>query len=168
MKGKFRVVGIILGILACIVGFASYLGFDAKQSVLTKDGAAYNVQAEIEKSYETEGSKLNMVKYELLGDGGLVQEVHDMTHQKVYAKQKWGSSEITADKVQKLYEVVMENEFETKEMLLEILEPWTSGDFSNAVRAHNEIWSYQGGTIGKASRLLTPEEELAYIEKHFR
>ena len=122
----------------------------------------------LKKSFQTEGSKLKMMKYELLGKGGLIQEVHDMTHQKVYAKQKWGSSEITADKVQKLYEIVTENEFETKEMLLEILEPWTSGDFSNAVRAHNTIWSYQKGTIGKATRLLTPEEELAYIEKHFR
>lgn len=109
-----------------------------------------------------------MVKYDYMGKGGLIQEVHDMTHQKVYAKQKWGSSEITADKVQKLYEVVIDNQFETKEMLLEILEPWTRGDFSNAVRAHNKIWSYQNGTIGKATRLLTPEEELAYIEKHFR
>lgn len=53
-------------------------------------------------------------------------------------------------------------------MLLDILEPWTTRDFSNAVSAHNRIWAYQKGNIGKATRLLTPQEELEYIEDEFR
>nr|WP_263324727.1 DUF6241 domain-containing protein [Neobacillus sp. Marseille-Q6967] len=94
-----------------------------------------------------------------------------MSHQKVFAHQKWGSSEITREKVVKLFEVIQGTTFEqesTKKMLLSVLEPWTTGDFSNAVAGHNSIWNQQGGTVGEAIRLLTPKEELIYIEENFR
>lgn len=171
---KLKVAGPIIGILACIVGVYFYLSEDSgsKMNVKKNDPvAAKEAQTKIDKSFETPVSSKVMEEYGMMSEGELIQEVHNMTHQKVEADKKWGSSEITADKVQRLFDVVKNKNFNndsTKQMLLEILEPWTAKDFTNAVNAHNRIWSYQKGNIGKATRLLTPQEELEYIEKEFR
>lgn len=127
-------------------------------------------QKEIKKDFESSTPKGKMPDYETMSENALIQEVHGMTHQKVKAEQKWGSSLITKDKVLKLYSVVKSRDFKdqnAKEMLLGILEPWTRGDFSNAVSAHNKIWEYEDGTIGKATRLLTASEEKEYIKHTF-
>lgn len=171
---KLKVWGPLVGILAIIVGFYFYLSEDngMKINVMKNDPVtAKEAQTKIDKSFETPVSSKVMEEYETMSEGKLIQEVHNMTHQKVEADKKWGSSEITADKVQKLYDVIRNNNFKngsTKQMLLEILEPWLEKDFSNAVSAHNRIWSSQNGNIGKATRLLTPQEELDYIEDKFR
>jgi Family of unknown function (DUF6241) len=171
---KIKVWGLIVGILACIVGVYFYLSQDSGLKLNLKKNdpvAAKEAQTTIDKSFETPISSKVTEKYETMSDGELIQEVHNMTHQKVEADKKWGSSEITAEKIQTLYDVIKNRDFKngsTKDMLLEILEPWLRKDFSNAVSAHNSIWSYQNGNIGKATRLLTPQEELEYIEKEFR
>jgi hypothetical protein len=174
MKKRFGLARIVIGVFACIVGIYFYFSNGEGLKIGSKESSSGSVkkdpETEIKKSYQAEASPIVLLKYDNMGEKRLIQEVHNMTHQKVHAKQKWGSSEVTADKVEKLYEVVMGNSFkkaEAKEMLLEILEPWKRGDFSNAVVAHNQIWSYQKGTIGRATRLLTTEEELKYIEKEF-
>jgi hypothetical protein len=171
---KFGVSGTIIGILACIVGVYFYLSNDGELKLNLKKNdpvATKEAQTKIDKSFDTPVSSTVMDKYETMTEGELIQEVHNMTHQKVEADKKWGSSEITADKVQKLYDVIKNKDFKNssnKTMLLDILEPWTKKDFTNAVSAHNRIWSYQKGNIGKATRILTPQEELEYIENEFR
>ncbi|WHY00039.1 DUF6241 domain-containing protein [Neobacillus sp. DY30] len=171
---KVKVWGPIVGILACIVGVYFFLSEDSNLKITGKKNdpvAAKEAQTKIDKSFETPVSTKVMEQYEAMNEGELIQEVHNMTHQKVEADKKWGSSEITADKVQILYDVIKNKNFKnssTKQMLIDILEPWIGKDFTNAVSAHNRIWSYQKGNIGKATRLLTPQEELDYIEKEFR
>ena len=171
---KLKVIGPIIGILACIVGVYFYLSEDSGQKLNLKKNdpvAAREAQTNIDKSFEAPMSSEISEKYENMRNVELVQEVHNMSHQKVKSEKKWGSSEITAEKVQKLFNVIKNRDFEdinTKSMLLNILEPWIKKDFSNAVTAHNNIWSYQKGNIGKATRLLTPQEELEYIEEEFR
>lgn len=171
---KFKVIGPIIGILVCIVGVYFYLSEDSGQTLHLKKNdpaAAREAQTKIDKSFEAPVSSKITEKYETMRNKELIQEVHDMSHQKVKADKKWGSSEITAEKVQTLFNVIKNRDFEdnnAKQMLLYILEPWIEKDFSNAVSAHNRIWSYQKGNIGKATRLLTPEEELEYIEDEFR
>ena len=171
---KFRLAGSVIGILACIVGVYFYLSEDGGLKVsLKKNDPVSTKEAEtkIEKSFEAPVSSKVMEEYETMSEAEIIQEVHNMSHQKVKADKKWGSSEITADKVQKLYDVIKNKDFKkgsNKQMLLDILEPWTRKDFTNAVSAHNSVWSYQKGNIGKATRLLTPQEELDYIEKEFR
>jgi hypothetical protein len=165
--GSPRNIMIVLGIV-CIAGLYLYLD---KSGVET--GSKVSVEEaedEIEKSFNKDSSEKELVMYEDMSEAAIIQEVHNMTHQKVHAPKKWGKSEITEDKVNSLYELVINTSFEkstTKKMLLQLLEPWTRGDFSNAVHAHNTIWAYQNGTIGEATRLLTPQEELDYIEKNF-
>jgi hypothetical protein len=86
--------------------------------------------------------------------------IHQMSHTKVYADEKWGSIEPTQGRIARLLEVVQENRdvYENSGLYLSILERWQENDFSNAVEDHNEIWNLQDGTIGKATRLLTEEE----------
>ena len=95
------------------------------------------------------------------------QEIHEMTHQKVYASHKWGevvvTEELIDDMLQKLDE--QQEEFKNASFYHETLTTWKRGDFSNAVEVHNEIWASQSGTIGEATRLLTAKEEKAYIER---
>ena len=95
------------------------------------------------------------------------QEIHEMTHQKVYASHKWGevvvTEELIDDMLQKLDE--QQEEFKNASFYYETLTAWKRGDFSNAVEVHNEIWASQSGTIGQATRLLTAEEEKEYIER---
>jgi hypothetical protein len=184
IKEKLKVKGvqalkkfILIGIGLLTVAFtAAYINFDKWSLETVSDiNASPQDQAEakveLKKRFEASTSQGEMPKYEKESEAQLLQEVHGMTHQKVAAEEKWGSTEITKDKVLKLYNVVQEKEFddyEIQSMLLDTLEPWTHGDFSNAVRAHNNIWDYLHGNVGKASRLLTPVEEQRYIEKTLR
>jgi hypothetical protein len=128
-------------------------------------------EAAIEASFKQKAAEKELPAYEKMSEDDLVQEVHKMTHQKVAAGEKWGASEITQDKVNALYEAIQKKNFADMGLqtdLLKILKPWKKGDFRNAVEAHNEVWDYQNGNIGKATRLLTPVEEEKYIEKNFK
>ncbi len=178
MKGVHALKkNILIGIgLLIIVFTAVYISFDKRSSETMSDISVSpqdqaEAKAELDKRFEASTSQGEMPKYEKESEIQLLQEVHGMTHQKVAAEEKWGSIEITKDKVLKLYEVVENKQFEDNDiqtMILDTIEPWTHGDFSNAVRAHNNIWDYLDGNVGKASRLLTPVEEQRFIEKNLR
>lgn len=103
-----------------------------------------------------------------MGEAGVQDAIHHMSHQKVYADVKWGRLEITEERIDRLLEVIEANNYRHESLYLEILRRWEAGDFSKAVEDHNSIWRLQGGTIGEAQRLYTPEEEEAYVEENFR
>lgn len=88
--------------------------------------------------------------------------LHEMTHNKVYADVKFGSRPLTPDSIAKLIEIVQINSYQDEKFYLETLSAWQEGNFSNAVNVHNTIWNWHGGTIGKAQRLMTEQEELEY------
>ncbi|MRH44172.1 hypothetical protein GH741_16135 [Aquibacillus halophilus] len=128
-----------------------------------------DIQASNEENFENETTPADeLKKYETMSNDSILQEIHKMTHQKVMAKHKWGSVEITRQRVEKIYaEIEKKEDFQNQAVILNLLSPWLEGNFDNAVEVHNQVWSIQDGTIGKASRLLTPEEEREYINKHF-
>ncbi|WP_226038060.1 DUF6241 domain-containing protein [Aquibacillus saliphilus] len=127
------------------------------------------IQASIDENFENDSTPTDQLKkYETMSENSILQEVHKMTHQKVLADKKWGTVEITKERVEKLYTVVKNrDDLEHDALLLDSLSPWVEGDFDNAVEVHNRIWTIQNGSVGKASRLLTPEEEQEYIKKNF-
>ncbi|WP_223596757.1 DUF6241 domain-containing protein [Neobacillus bataviensis] len=94
--------------------------------------------------------------------------VHRMTHQKVAADIKDGSTEMTPERIGELLKTLDETDYIHEDVYLRILDEWNKGNFENAVEAHNEILSLQNGTIGVATRLFTPEEEQEFIEQNFR
>ncbi|WP_409253042.1 DUF6241 domain-containing protein [Bacillus sp. SCS-153A] len=103
-----------------------------------------------------------------LSEEDLQQKIHDMSHQKVKATPKWGSLEITPERIDHLINVVEQGNYKQSHVYLDILYGWKEGDFSEADEDHNTIWRLQGGTIGKATGVLSVAEEQKYIEKHFQ
>lgn len=93
--------------------------------------------------------------------------IHGMSHQKVEAEDKWGFIPLTAERVARLKAVVEANEYEEKGLYLDILNRWANNDFSRVDHDHNAIWELQNGTIGRATGILSAEEEKAFIEEHF-
>lgn len=171
-RGLVISAGIVLVVMVIGIGYfymkkGEAEATQAPKSKLTKSEEA-KVKTEISNSFYSIKGKIP--DYQNMSENELMQEVHVMTHQKVAAEEKWGSSEITKAKVDQLYNVIKNKQFtdhDLQTMLLSILQPWKKGDFSNAVKAHNEIWKYQHGDVGKATRLLTAEEEKKYIDQHF-
>lgn len=93
--------------------------------------------------------------------------IHGMSHQKVRADDKWGFIPLTAERVARLKAVVEANEYEEKGLYLDILNRWANNDFSKVDHEHNAIWELQNGTIGRATGILSADEEKAFIEEHF-
>ncbi|MUK88879.1 hypothetical protein GMD78_10790 [Ornithinibacillus sp. L9] len=91
--------------------------------------------------------------------------IHGMAHQKVKASEKWGFYEIHPERIQWLLDGLNEVNLKHETIYRDILEKWAKGDFSSADADHNTIWRLQGGTIGKATGVYSPEEEKAYLEK---
>ncbi|TKD71263.1 DUF6241 domain-containing protein [Pseudalkalibacillus hwajinpoensis] len=113
----------------------------------------------------------------LISEDGIPSEnkfqeyIHGMTHQKVVAKQKWVIHPITDERIDSMLAVLEKiegtpDEYEHFAFYLETLNEWDKENFQNAVEVHNHIWRLNGGTIGKAKRLMTNEEEQKYIDKH--
>lgn len=95
--------------------------------------------------------------------------IHNMSHQKVKAEERWGHSQITKGKTDRLLEIAKANvdNYEHEATYIEILEKWAINDFAGAVEDHNAIWGLQGGNVGEAYRLMTPVEEWDYIQENF-
>ena len=172
------VVGMGIAVFMFIAG-VTYFYFNKGEAIATEAAHSKKPAAEeetaakavIQESFRQKTPERKLSAYKSMSEEALVQEVHNMTHQKVAANEKWGASEITKEKVDALYSAISNQTFadtELQDMLLSILKPWKKGDFSNAVKAHNEIWAYQKGNIGKAERRLTPSEEAAYIKENFK
>ncbi|HSI66119.1 MAG TPA: DUF6241 domain-containing protein [Planococcus sp. (in: firmicutes)] len=96
--------------------------------------------------------------------------LHRMTHQKIVADKKIGAVEMSGDNIDNMLKIVRENydAYEHSAFYEENLTAWQNGDFSNAVSVHNTIWDWHGGTVGRATGLMTKEQEAEYVEKHFR
>jgi hypothetical protein len=92
-----------------------------------------------------------------------------MSHQKIEADEKWSFLPLTAERVTRLIDVIEtnKNEYTNSNLYLRILNRWSENDFSQIDRDHNEIWALQGGTIGRATGILSYEEELEYIAKYY-
>ena len=169
MKRKTKSVISIIVILIIFGGAFGYIKFTEQME---------KPVPEKEKAIELAGVTLEdkiVTKEELLYPDNLIEHkvnetIHNMSHQKVEAKVKWGHTQITQAKVDRLLAISKESNYKFKELYISILERWSKGDFSHSVEDHNAIWEMQGGddstNSGKAIRLLTPAEEQAYIENN--
>ena len=97
--------------------------------------------------------------------------LHGMTHQKVYADDKWTLVEMTDERIEEMLvtldQVKDQGTYEHYDLYYTALTEWKNGDFENAVDVHNQIWSMNSGTVGRATRLLSTEEESAFVEEHY-
>lgn len=121
---------------------------ESKEKVFVPKDAHFNISEDIEIMSEKE----------------FMQTMHEMTHQKVKANEKWGYTPMTPQQIEKMLMILDKADYKHEDFYREALTAWKNGDFSNAVKVHNTIWEWQGGTIGKAYGLMSPEEEREYLE----
>lgn len=125
-----------------------------------------NVTDEELAEYEEEGKNPfgEKIALEELNDASIQEYIHGMSHQKVVAEAKWGYYELKPSRVEWLLEGVEEaSDLDHKQTYKNILNKWKNGDFSSVDEDHNQIWQLQEGTVGKATGILSDEEEEAYI-----
>jgi hypothetical protein len=163
-----KVFFIILGclIIFAIIGGAAYLFYQKQQHIELRQQTAEKMIEKINRADPSdkknpfgEDKKIND-----LTDDDMQLIIHEMAHQKVKADQKWGYIRVTQNRVDWLYRALNKNKFTDEKTYRVILTRWKKGDFSKAVQDHNAVWRLQGGTIGKATGLLSPSEEKNYIE----
>ena len=177
------IIGIVIGVICVGIVFFVYT------SVLESEKTSGPQSAEMENEEVTSSEENNVTDIEDNKENERNQEadverefpmnmdeqrvqnaIHHMSHAKVYAEQKWGHLEPTQERIDQLLAVVTENQntYEHSDVYIRILEKWQKGDFSDSVSAHNSIWDIQNGNTGKATRLLTADEEKEYEEKYFK
>lgn len=125
-----------------------------------------------EEEFKEQTKNIGGQQFELGLKPGMAQEyvvevMHKMVHQKVKAEDKWGAIPMSDDTVSQLIEFLEKSDLRSKDALLKIAHDWKAGNFSHADKDHNFFWEQQGGTIGKAYGLLTPEEEAEFIKNNF-
>lgn len=133
-----------------------------------RETASGNISKEELEDFKEQG--LNpfgeSIEQEELTDKHYQEYIHGMSHQKVRANEKWGFYKITKDRIEWLIEGLDKVDLTHEETYETILSKWQKGDFSTADDDHNAIWTLQGGTIGKATGILTPEEEQEYLNNN--
>ena len=94
--------------------------------------------------------------------------MHEMTHQKIKASEKWGARPMIKENIDTVYDIIEENDFEHKVILLQIADRWKNGDFSRVDKDHNAIWRLQGGSVGEAVGIMSEEEERRFVQEKFK
>ncbi|QUW22561.1 hypothetical protein JSQ81_02950 [Sporosarcina sp. Marseille-Q4063] len=174
MKNKKTVLiasGIIALVLITIsIGYFNETKKDnvtiKEKSKITNHGAPAVPVIEIE---EKRKEPIEIEFISLMEEYQVRNAIHGMSHQKVRAADKWGFLPMTQERVERLIEVVEMNKssYDNDELYLDILNRWANNDFSRADKDHNAIWTLQGGNVGRATGVLTFEEEKEFIKKYF-
>jgi len=83
------------------------------------------------------------------------EEIHSMANTLIVAvdNEIWGQQNIKDKDVDRLISIIINSEYNDKDVLLGILYRWKSNDFSQGVFDHNYVWNKLGGTLGKAIEL---------------
>lgn len=163
---------LVLGmfILIAIVMFSVY---KKEVPIIKKDGEV------IEKTTEDGGTIIEVketlkkpVEEEFpltILDYQIAEAIHAMSHQKVKAEEKWSFLPLTAERVARLMDVIETNksDYPNSDVYMEILIRWSKNDFSKIDKDHNKVWNLQGGNIGRATGILSHDEELKFIEKYY-
>ncbi|CAI9391520.1 DUF6241 domain-containing protein [Niallia sp. Sow4_A1] len=158
-----------------LIGVGTYIYYQhyftdsIEGSFVSVEGEAIDQSIEKSKSKEVEGEvDISKIDYDYWHEDRVISTMHEMTHQKVRADQKWGAVEMTEERIDMLNDIVKNSTYHNKDALLKILSKWKEGDFRTADEDHNALWSLQDGNIGKATGILSEEEEQEFIEKTFK
>ncbi|MDP4171704.1 MAG: DUF6241 domain-containing protein [Bacillota bacterium] len=157
-------------ILSLVIFYCYSTGlFKFGKAAVTVNEQTINGGGTVIKLTETNSKAADEYTYDMSEDD-VMSAIHEMSHQKVYADKKWGAIPLTLERVNRLILVVEKNKdkYHHYDLYLRILERWSKNDFSSAVRDHNDIWTLLGGTVGKATGKMTPEDEKAYIQDNFK
>ncbi|OEC01308.1 hypothetical protein GY31_13520 [Lysinibacillus sphaericus] len=173
MQRKTKSAIVLIAVLVIFGGIFGYIKFTEQLGKPTPEkekAAVGHVEVTIKDNTVSE-AKENIPYPDDLEEFKMRNIIHNMSHQKVKTENdiKIGNTQITQAKVDRLLEIAKLNMklYDNGDVYIKILERWSGGDFSNAVEDHNSIWEMQNGEVGKAIRLLTPEEEKSHIKFYF-
>ena len=168
MKIIVRVLLVSLLVLAVLGG----VGFKFIQELSTGDEDRISEVAEgiVQQEETTEDVEASEQEEGEMKEGEVQTYLHRMTHQKIVAEEKRGAIEMSPQNIQNMLTIVRENagNYEHSDFYEESLTAWEQGDFSNAVTVHNTIWNWHDGTVGKATGLMTPQQEADYVNENFK
>ena len=178
---KYRwFIVVLIVLLVSMVGYFGYVVYGD----LTSDEQNEEVENESEQEdQEKQVTELSEEKFENYDEAGLnpfgdtveqnelgnnhfKEYIHQMSHQKVEADEKWGFYLITEERINWLLSGLDEvdlGDSDSEAIYKAILKRWGDGNFSQVDQDHNTIWRLQGGTIGKATGVLSQEEEEEFI-----
>ena len=164
MKTIYKLIG------GTILAVALLTGCSDKPKEPTAEELQENAIAVETIAERTEEADLTAVVVHEVTDEEVQNAIHLMSHQKVKADTKWGAILLTQERVETLSKQIDDNKDSLKhyDTYRKILDKWVVGDFSEADKDHNAVWRLQNGNIGKANGLLTPQEELEFVEEHLR
>ncbi|MFS0781664.1 DUF6241 domain-containing protein [Bacillus sp. 1P06AnD] len=176
MKKKKRVLTLIIVCFAIALGIGVYFAIhyiDQSDSATSKKGIDFSsVSKETAKRLQKENDR-SQTSFEQMNEESseerIVEAMHKMSHQKVEANTKWGALQMNEANINEIANILANTKTSLphKEQLERIIEKWKSGDFSSADKDHNYIWKLQDGNIGKATGVLSAEEEQEFIKANF-
>jgi hypothetical protein len=174
-KFKFTTLQkIVLSVtVLALIGFIGFSMYGEKRPIIKKDGTITEKATEDGGKiiFVDEGKKIP-VEEEFpftMKDSQVANAIHAMSHQKIEADAKWGLLPLTTERVERLMDVIEtnKNDYKNARLYMGILTRWSENDFSQIDLEHNQIWEIQGGTIGRATGILSYEEEVKYIEQYY-
>ncbi|WP_432355831.1 DUF6241 domain-containing protein [Sporosarcina sp. A2] len=165
--GLITIVGIVV-----LLGIGLFLAQSLRDTKDSLDRPASSKQDSIVHTIDEHDKKPAEQEFpDTLSEYDLQEAIHAMSHQKVKASPKWTSILMTPERIDRLLQLVNENEERYKKnhsLYVEILQRWSLEDFSIVDQDHNAIWNLQNGTIGQATGILTDEEESAFIRDRLK
>lgn len=138
--------------LMLLVGTGSFIWVNGNFNNIINKSSEKKELSQIFKKEEIKDKKAKIV----------FQKMHEMANTKIVAVDGlvWGEMEPTEESVNELIKEVSSSNYEDKEQLLQILNRWKNGDFSNCVDDHNFLWKKLGGQVGKASKLRQKQNSI--------
>lgn len=155
-------------ILMAVIAFGALKFWDKDKL----SGSSISAETSSEEALETSVKKMEGLEFaqsvpEDASEATVMAMMHKMTHQKVIASEKWGIIQMDQESISKAKQLLQASDFNSKEELLEIINRWEKGKFDQVDDDHNFIWELQGGSIGRATGILTEQQEQQFIENNF-
>lgn len=153
--------GILVGALILIVLSGAVAAFTLVQAAPDTESATTSAQEPVAAD---SGNRVDTA--EQITDQKMAEFIHCMSHQYVQAAEKWCFIENTPARVDHLLALLDDTSLEHGDTWRTILTRWDQGNFTLADADHNAAWNVLGGTVGRATGLLTPKEVDAYLAAH--
>ena len=168
----------IISIVLLTLGLGYWFISDMNTSLLEEkgvtetsdEGSADTAEGIDQERYIDDGSN-STADDDIPSEQHFMNTLHGMTHQKVHADEKWTLVEMTDARIDDMLVILDQVEdtgdYEHYDLYEQALMKWKNGNYENTVYIHNELWSLNNGSVGKASRLLSADEEHAFVEEHY-
>ena len=155
-------------IAIALIGFGTLKALEKTES----SGSQYAERVSDEKALKESTEKMEGLEFAQTvptdaSEAKLLAMMHKMTHQKIIASEKWGLIRMNEESIAKAKEILLEADYHSKEDLLEIISRWENGQFDQVDEEHNFIWGLQGGSIGRATGILSEQQEQEFIKNNF-